>query len=63
VYSDFCKIPLPALRFEKIEEIDISNDDTTKRDDAFEVEMTFGTLIKSAKKAVKRRFLKEKYDT
>ncbi len=37
VYSDFYEIPLPALRFEKVEETDTKKWKTTpKRNDAFQ---------------------------
>jgi hypothetical protein len=32
VYSDFYEIPLPALHFEKVEEIDESENDTEEND-------------------------------
>jgi hypothetical protein len=32
VYRDFYEIPLPALRFEKVEEIDKSENDTEEND-------------------------------
>jgi hypothetical protein len=40
VYSDFYEIPLPTLRFEKTEEIDIDkkSNDTEERNDAFQID-------------------------
>jgi hypothetical protein len=57
VYSDFFEIPLPALRFEKPEEINIKTDDTEEGTTISE-EMTLGTLLirKTIKK--KQRFKK-----
>jgi hypothetical protein len=37
VYSDFYEIPLPALRFEKVEETDTKVKTTPKRNDAFKI--------------------------
>ena len=38
MYSDFYEIPLPALRFEKVEETDTKKWKTTpKRNDAFQI--------------------------
>jgi hypothetical protein len=44
VYNDFCEIPLPALRFEKTEKIDIKTT-TLKKGTTLSGETTFGTLI------------------
>ncbi len=40
MYSNFYEIPLPALRFEKTEEIDIDKkwNDTEERNDAFQID-------------------------
>ena len=42
MYSDFYEIPLPALRFEKVEETDTKKWKTTtpKRNDAFQIRQT-----------------------
>ena len=37
MYSDFYKIPLPALRFEKVEETDTKVNDT-EENDAFQID-------------------------
>ena len=37
MYSDFYKIPLPALRFEKVEEADTKVNDT-EENDAFQID-------------------------
>jgi hypothetical protein len=47
VYSDFYEIPLPALHFEKVEEIDIKeNRNPEERNDAFQTTRRFNDVRK-----------------
>jgi hypothetical protein len=52
VYSDFFKIPLPALHFEKPEEINIKTDNTEEGTTISE-ETTLGTLL--IRKTIKKK--------
>ena len=59
MYSDFYKIPLPALRFEKVEETDtkkVKNDDTEEKQRLFQN----STNVKEAKR---KRRSKEKQNS
>ncbi len=69
MYSDFYEIPLPALHFEKTEEIHIKvRNDTEERNDAFQI----GHVKRNEKTSAindahprqkKRRFTSKKNDT
>jgi hypothetical protein len=50
VYSDFYEIPLPALRFEKVEETDTKVNDT-EENDAFQIDHVRSTKRRSVKKS------------
>ncbi len=57
MYSDFYEIPLPALRFEKVEETDTKVNDT-EENDAFQIAHVRSNKRRSAKKSR----LTRKYD-